>query len=179
MLVKCLCDELTPSRSIPPYPWGTSAVVVPDPDADRSGTNPHPGDVGLRKALLTIARERMGEREAVDKTREKVVLKRTVAVSVDVAAPLRGASLALREAAAAPGPPAASEEAEPAPDAGPTATPGGAAEEGGRTVWVWSHAADADTRMWCPTMVVSPPQQPSPGQEVRGLQTKKVHSCSI
>ncbi|KAJ1173737.1 hypothetical protein NDU88_005563 [Pleurodeles waltl] len=97
----------------------------------RSGTYPHPhsGDVGLRKALLAVVRERRGEREAADGRRDTAVPKRTAAVSVEV------------EAAAAPGPPAA----EPAPDVGPTATPGGAAEEGGQTVWVWSRAADTRT----------------------------------
>ncbi|KAJ1136223.1 hypothetical protein NDU88_002640 [Pleurodeles waltl] len=123
--IKRHCDGLTPSRSIPPYPWGTSTVVVPHPDADRSGTYLHPGDVGLRKALLAIARERRGEREVGNKMRDTAVPKRTAAVSVEAA---------LQEAAAALGPPAAAEEAEPAPDTGPTATPGGAAEEGGRTV---------------------------------------------
>ncbi|KAJ1102324.1 hypothetical protein NDU88_007376 [Pleurodeles waltl] len=116
MISQTTCDGSTPSRSIPPYLWGTSAVVVPDPDADRSGTYPHPlpGDVGPHKTLLAVARERRREREAADETRDTAVPKRTAAVSGEVAA--------------APGPAAAAKEAETAPDAGPMATPGGAAE---------------------------------------------------
>ncbi|KAJ1214681.1 hypothetical protein NDU88_002299 [Pleurodeles waltl] len=112
--------------SIPPYPWGTSAVAVPDQDADRSGTYPHthPGDEGICKSLLNVAQERTGERGAVDKMGATAVRKRMVAASV-------AAAVALRETAAAPGKPAAAKEADPAPDAGTTATPGGAAREGG------------------------------------------------
>ncbi|KAJ1145850.1 hypothetical protein NDU88_012133 [Pleurodeles waltl] len=133
---------------------------------DRSGNYPHTltGEVGPRKALHAVARERSREGEAADETRDTAVPKRTEAVSVEAAA-LREAAAALQMEAAAPGPPAAAEEAEPAPDAGPTATPGGAAEEGVPALWVRSRAADADTRTWCPTTVVSPPQQPSLGQE--------------
>ncbi|KAJ1191505.1 hypothetical protein NDU88_000821 [Pleurodeles waltl] len=87
--------------------------------------------------------------------------KRTAATSVAAAA-------ANRETA--PGKTAAAKEAEPAPDVGTTATPGGAAGEGapgegGQTIWVQPCAADAETRKWCPTTVVSPPLQPSKGQE--------------
>ncbi|KAJ1211527.1 hypothetical protein NDU88_006885 [Pleurodeles waltl] len=108
------------------------------------------------------------EGEAADETREAAVPKRMAAGTVEAVA-LREVEAATREAAAAPGPPAAAKEAEPAPDAGPRATPGGAAEEGGHAVLVWSRAADADTRTWCPTPGVSSPQQPSLGQEAEQL----------
>ncbi|KAJ1180684.1 hypothetical protein NDU88_005901 [Pleurodeles waltl] len=169
------CDGSTPSRSIPPYPWGTSAVVVPDPDADRSETYPHPllGDVGLRKALLAAARERRGEEEVTDETRDIAVPKRTAALQEAAAAPGPPEALqkavtlqeaaALQEAVAAPGPSAALQEVAALQEA--VAAPRSPATLQKTAALQEAAAADGDTRTWCPTTVVSLPQQPLMGQE--------------
>ncbi|KAJ1126993.1 hypothetical protein NDU88_005399 [Pleurodeles waltl] len=159
------CDWSTKTGSIPLYPWGASAAGFPDPDADRSGIYPqrHPGDKWIYKSLLNVTRERTEERGAAEETGEIAVKQRTAATSA--------AALATqRERAAAPEKTVAAKEAATAPDAGTTATPGGEAQEGapgegGQTGRVQPCSADAETRKWCPTMVVSSPLQPTKDQE--------------
>ncbi|KAJ1135603.1 hypothetical protein NDU88_002041 [Pleurodeles waltl] len=50
------CDG--PAWPAPPYPWGTTMDVIPDPDVLWSGTNQaeFPGEEGQRKALRTATR---------------------------------------------------------------------------------------------------------------------------
>ncbi|KAJ1181119.1 hypothetical protein NDU88_006329 [Pleurodeles waltl] len=150
--------------SVPRGSFGTTesacSVVVPDPDVKRSGTYPatHPGDEGLCKVLLVVARERRGEEEAADGTKNMAAAPGPAAVPGPAAAPGSVAlqeTAALPESAAAPGPPATRQKTAALQEAA---------------------AADADTRTWCPTRRVSLPQLPGRGtrdpatlEEERGL----------
>ncbi|KAJ1090312.1 hypothetical protein NDU88_003445 [Pleurodeles waltl] len=166
------CYGSTPSRSILPYPWGTSVVVVPDLDALRSGTYPRtlPGAVGLGKAIRAfIGVERRTKEKAVITNAAaapgpQAALQGVAGLQEAATAPgpqvaLQGAT-ALQEAMTAPGPPAALQEAVALQEAAAAPGPPAALQDAAVL-----QEADADTRTWCPTSVASLPQPLSTGQE--------------